>query len=120
MAAAAGIVVWAIAVPVAGVKLIARGQDIGPISILIAVGVAGGCAWLLLLAVRRWQRGRAVWTVAGWVFLALSLIAPVVTGATGAALLTLELMHVAVGSILILGLRGAQTGGAEKRMKSTA
>lgn len=105
-AAAAGLLVWAAAVPLAGIELeLATGQIIGPVSILGAALVGGALGWLLLALLVRLPWGRTVWSAVAAVVLLLSLTGPLLSGAAGGVLLILELMHLAVGLVLILGLR---------------
>ncbi len=106
-AAAGGLLIWAAAVPLAGLELevAGAGQRVGPTSIIIAALVAGVAAWLLLALLSRLAHGRTVWTVVGSVVLLLSLAGPAISGAGGAVLVVLELMHVVVGVVLLLGLR---------------
>lgn len=103
----AGLLVWAVAVPVGGLELDvgATGPEVGPLSICVAALVSGAAAWLLLALMIRRPRGRARWTAIAGVILALSLAGPVLSGAVGAVLMTFELMHLLVGSVLIIGLR---------------
>lgn len=106
-AALAGVVIWVLAVPVAGLPLevVAAGRTVGPLSIVVAALLPGGAAWLLLLLLARFRRGPATWTWCGLAVLLLSLAGPPLSGATGAVLVVLETMHVAVGGLLLLGLR---------------
>lgn len=105
-AAAGGLLIWALAVPLAGLELevAAAGQRVGPVSIIIAALVGGLAAWLLRALLSRWAHGRTVWTVLGSVVLLLSLAGPALSGAGGAVLVVLELMHLVVGVVLLLGL----------------
>lgn len=104
-AATAALAVWALAT-LAGIDLVAGPITIGPASIVAAVLVAGGAAWLLRWLLARLRAGKAIWTTIAAIVLVLSLASPVVSGAAGAALAVLELMHVLVGGGLLLGIRG--------------
>lgn len=106
-AAVGGLLVWAAAVPLGGLdhELAAAGQHVGPASIIGAVLIGGAAAWLLLALLIRLRRGRAWWTAVAVAVLVLSLTGPPLSGAGGPVLVTLELMHLVVGIVLILGLR---------------
>lgn len=100
-----GLLVWAAAVPLGGLELNASGQTVGPVSIIVAAMAGGAAAWLLLALLIRRPHGRTWWTALGVTVLLLSLAGPPLSGAGGAVLVILELMHVLVGLVLILGLR---------------
>lgn len=121
-AVAAGLLVWVIAVPLAGVDLVlAGGRSVGPGSVVLAALLGGAGGWLLLAMLARARRGRERWTVLALAVLLLSLGTPALSGATGGVLVVLDVMHVVVGGALILGLRrgaaprsvGRRTVGAE-------
>lgn len=108
-AAAAGLIVWALSVHLAGVDLtVGTGppaRTVGPLSVVVAALVAGGAGWALLAFMqRRSAHGRRTWRIVATVVLVLSLLGPWVSGATGAVLVTLIAMHVVVGVTAILGL----------------
>ncbi len=106
-AALAGLTIWILAVPIGGVSLaiIATGTTVGPGNIVVASALSGGAAWALLAALRRIDRGVRVWTIIGVGVLLASLAAPPLSGAAGAQLLVLELLHLGVGATVIIGLR---------------
>ncbi|QEO13828.1 hypothetical protein FLP10_04870 [Agromyces intestinalis] len=122
VAAVLALVVWAIAVPVAGVALTvgtgAAAQTVTPASVAFAVLVPGFAAWGVLALLERFARhARRVFAIIGWSLLALSLLGPVLTGAGGAVLAVLLVMHVVTGATLMIGLplaawpgRGVATG----------
>jgi Family of unknown function (DUF6069) len=100
---------WVLSVQVAGVDLIVgsgdTAQTIGPASVAVVPIVAGGAAWALLaLLGKRLRNGYRSWRIIAGVVLALSLLAPVSTGAAGGVLATLVAMHLAVGATIIFGL----------------
>lgn len=101
------LLIWAVAVPLGGLdlELAASGQSVGPVSIIGAVLIGGAAAWLLLALLIRLRRGRAWWTAVAVAVLVLSLTGPPLSGAGVPVLVTLELMHLVVGIVLILGLR---------------
>ncbi|UUT36658.1 DUF6069 family protein [Microbacterium elymi] len=116
-AAILALIVWLIAVPVLGltpeVGAGATAQTIGPLAIVIVPLLAGGVAWALLAGLERMsRRGRRTWQIIGWAVLAVSLLGPLLMGATGGVLVALLIMHVLVGATLILGL--AQTAPAAR------
>nr|WP_274637047.1 DUF6069 family protein [Microbacterium bovistercoris] len=111
-AAILALIVWLIAVPVLGLTLEvgagATAQTIGPLAIVIVPLLAGGAAWALLAGLERMShRGRRTWQIIGWAVLAVSLLGPVLMGATGGVLVALLIMHLVVGVTLVLGLASA-------------
>ena len=114
-APALAVLVWVVCVSVAGVDLAvgegATAMTIGIAPILIVPLLAGGAAWgLLSLLERRARRGRAAWTIIAWTVLVVSLLGPVTMAATLATMVSLIVMHLVVGTTLILGL-GGRLGG---------
>ncbi|MCD4524341.1 DUF6069 family protein [Nocardioides sp. cx-173] len=113
VAAVAAALVWAVA-RVAGVEIeVGSGsdaQEVGPVSVVVtALVLAVVGAALLRLLERRTPRALGVWTAIALAVCAVSLAAP--AGAeTPAAGLTLAVMHVAVGAVVILGLRRRRAG----------
>ncbi|OOC53950.1 MULTISPECIES: DUF6069 family protein [Nocardiopsis] len=105
----APLVLWALAVPLAGVELTAfpggRPRVVGPVAVAVAGLVFGLAAWALLMVLERTVRspGR-VWSVVAYIVLVLSLAGPVTSGAAPVVVLVLAGMHVLVGVVLILGL----------------
>jgi Family of unknown function (DUF6069) len=107
----APLTVWAIAVPVAGLRLQIRFghtavQQVGPRDILAAslLGALLGWAFLALLE-RRTPRARMLWTAAATIALLASLALPFSTATTTSTRLILALMHFAVAATLIPVLR---------------
>src|SRR5699024_1642592 len=100
---------WLIAVPVAGVSL-----DVGPsgspepvglVAVVLVPLLVGLAGWALLAACRRLLRnGHRIWQVVACVMLALSLLGPIRLAQDGATLAILLLLHLVVGTTLILGL----------------
>ncbi|MEU8686319.1 DUF6069 family protein [Streptomyces sp. NPDC048611] len=110
-AAAATLVVWAIATVLLDVRLDVRMkpgaalQHIGPATVVLAGLVPGFAAWALLALLERLTpRARRVWTVLAVVGLALSLIAPLQSGATTGVKVTLLCMHLAAAAVLVPAL----------------
>ncbi|MDO3703101.1 DUF6069 family protein [Micromonospora sp. C28SCA-DRY-2] len=109
LAVIAGLAVWLVCDPLAGLDLTvgqsAATRTVGPASIVVAALVVGAAGWALLAFLeRRLRRGRRAWRITAWTVLALSLLGPLSSGATGGVLAGLIAMHVAVGTTLILGL----------------
>ncbi|MDN5762975.1 MAG: DUF6069 family protein [Microlunatus sp.] len=110
VATAVAIVAWLIFVPVIGIDLAVgsglTAQTIGLFQFIIVSFLAGGAAWALLAICERLfrRRGRLVWRITAWVVLALSLLGPVSMAAFDGVLAALVVVHLAVGSVLILGL----------------
>lgn len=104
-AVGAGLAVWVVAVPVAGIDLAARVggavTPIGPIAVAAVALLAGLAGWgLLTLLERRTAHARRVWTVIAAAGLVLSLFGPL-GGVSPTAIVTLAGMHLAVGAVLI-------------------
>jgi hypothetical protein len=100
-------VIWLVAVPLLGVRLLVPGRPGQPV---LEIGVAMVAAvalvaclggWLLLAVLERLtRRARTIWTVVALLVLALSFV--LVTGPMATATrITLGLMHLAVGAVLI-------------------
>ncbi|WP_248958257.1 DUF6069 family protein [Sphaerisporangium perillae] len=108
-AAVAGLAVWAVADPVAGVDLAVRLNGtagavdrVGPAAVVITSVLAGLAGWALLALLERLtRRGTSTWTVVALVVLVLSLAGPLASGVTAAAKIALLCMHLAVGAVLI-------------------
>jgi hypothetical protein len=107
-AVGAGLVGWALAVPLAGIDLaVHQGgtvRPVGPVAVALACLVAGSAGWALLAVLeRRLRRPRRTWLAVALVVLALSLTGPAgaVSLAGGVALAGL---HLIVGAVLIFGL----------------
>ncbi len=108
-AVVAGLAVWVVSVPVAGVDLTVgsgpSAQTVGPLSVALTAALAGGVGWALLALLGGQLRdGRRTWRIIAGLVLAVSLLGPVSMGAAGAVLVSLIAMHLAVGGTLILGL----------------
>ena len=110
-AVAAAVAVWAVAVLGLGVHLTIRFGDGAPqsvaVGLVVGASLVGGLlGWgLLTLLERRTAAARAIWTATALVVLVISLSLPLIAATTFSAKVTLALMHVAVGSVLIAGLR---------------
>jgi hypothetical protein len=111
-AAAAAVAVWAVAGPLAGIRLQARvgahapAQQIGLASVLTFSLLAGLAAWALLAVLgHRARHPRRVWTITAASVLAVSLAGPLTAGRGAAAIVALACMHLATGGVLIPALR---------------
>ncbi|WP_205324306.1 DUF6069 family protein [Glycomyces sp. YM15] len=107
-AAAAPLLLWAAAAPLAGVDLTVDQAGtpltIGPTLIALASLTAGFAAWgLLALLEQLTARAALIWSITAAAVLACSLTGPL-AAATTAAMLVLIGMHVTTGGILIAGL----------------
>jgi len=108
-APALALVVWALAVPLAGTTLTVRmaggTQTVDPVSVVVASLAAGLAGWALLAVLERWSaRPGRIWTIIALVVCALSLTGPLGSAVGAAATLVLVLLHLAVGAVLVLGL----------------
>ncbi|MBV9100691.1 MAG: hypothetical protein JOZ46_07135 [Candidatus Dormibacteraeota bacterium] len=108
---AAGALIWALAVPVFGVQLLVRfgagtQQTVSVAFVLAGSLIAPLLGWALLSFLeRRTNRARALWTRVAVVSLLMTFALPLAAGVTTSARVTLLLMHVAVGTVVIVGLR---------------
>lgn len=108
-AAAAALVGWVVAGPIAGVDLAVRigsaataPQHIGLASVLVVSLLAAMAAWgMLAVLERRTKHGRRIWTVLALVLLVFSLSGPLTGGITVAAKVALALLHLTVAAVLI-------------------
>lgn len=108
LAIVAGLIIWAIAVPVAGIVLTAgqgaMAQTVGPVPIVITLLVMGLIGWGVSALLSRFApRARTVWFVVAGLVLLLSLAGPL-TMAAGAAAAVLVVLHLVPGLVLLLGL----------------
>lgn len=114
------LLVWVIAVPVAGIELVAgsgaAARPVGPASIVAAALIPGFAAWGVLALLERFapHSGR-IFAIVGWAVLLLSLLGPSLTGATGTVLVVLLVMHVVTGATLVIGLPFAAGAGSIDR-----
>jgi Family of unknown function (DUF6069) len=105
VAAAAGLVVWAV-VRLLGVELtVGKSPDpnqVGPVEVLVATVLAGLAAWFVHRLLARSTRTARWWPSVGSTALAISMLGPSYL-ADGAAAVALITMHLIVGGILIRG-----------------
>ena len=107
-ATALALAIWVLAVPVAGVDLVAGtpAQTVGVVSVVVATLVATLAAWAVRTLLRR--RSPVAWWLTCTVVLVVSLLGPL-GGASPAAVATLTALHVAVGAVLAVGLDPRRT-----------
>jgi|SRR5580700_6780142 hypothetical protein len=112
----AAVAVWAIAVPLLGAHLLIRfgsgaPENIGLDYIVGATVIASLIGWgVLALMERRTPRARRIWSALAVVVVLVSLALPLSAGTSTSTKLVLALMHIAVGSMLMVGL--PRTGAA--------
>lgn len=114
--AAAAAIVWAVEVPLLGIRLGIRFGAMHPQTVtagqIAGTALAAGLLGWLLLAVleRRARHARPVWIAAAVLVLAASLAVPVIAATTPAAATGLIVAHLAVGAVVIPGLAVAARG----------
>ena len=109
-AACGALLIWLVCDPLAGVDLsVGSGSSVrtvGPAAVTGASLLAGLAATgLAALLTRATARPRRNWLIAAGVVLAVSLLGPLGARSAGAGT-ALIAMHLAVGAILIVGIRG--------------
>lgn len=109
VAVAAALLVWLIAVPVAGIELVARSgsgtQAIGAAQLAVVVAIVGLAGWALLeMLERRTKDPVRNWTATALIVLVLSLVGPLGANTAGGAL-ALVTLHLVTAAVLIVGLR---------------
>jgi len=109
-AAAAAIVLWAVAAAGSDTDLqVTRQGDlqvVGPGAVLITATLAALAGWVLLAVLERFTtRARPIWTGVAFAVLVASLGGPLSGGVGTGSKVVLALMHVAVGTVVIVGLR---------------
>jgi hypothetical protein len=110
-ATAAAIVIWAIATAAGAELTVSFGagqpiQRITVVNVVVAALVGSLAGWGLLALLRRFTtKARAVWTATAIVAALLSLGGPLSAIASAGTKLSLVAMHVAVATLLIVGLR---------------
>jgi Family of unknown function (DUF6069) len=107
----AAVAVWAIEVPLLGIRLETQFGNAAPqgvgIGAVVLSALAGSLAGWGLLAIleRRFARARAIWTGIAIAVLLASFSLPVSAGTTTTTKVALAMMHLAVGAVLIPTLR---------------
>ena len=100
--------VWVLAVPLAGVDLVAGdpARSVGAGSVVLAVLAATGAAWGVRTVLR--HRARLAWWLTCAVALVISLLGPL-SGTSPAAVVTLLALHLVVGTTIAVGLDPRRT-----------
>src|SRR5690348_12665178 len=99
--------VWAIEVPVLGIRLQTQFGNTPPqgvgIGLVVLSALAGSLAgWgVLALLERRFARARTIWTGIAIAALLVSFSAPISAGTTTTTKVALAMMHLAVAAVLI-------------------
>ena len=110
-AAAAAALTWILAGPLVGVQLLVRFGSGAPQTVGLGLVLAAGLTapllgWALLAFLeRRTPRARALWTGTAVAVLLVSFALPLAASVTTSTRVALMLMHLAVGSVVIIGLR---------------
>jgi hypothetical protein len=103
--------VWAIEVPLLGIRLQTQFGNTAPqsvgIDLVVLSALAGSLAGWGLLAIleRRFARARTIWTGIAIGVLLVSFSAPISAGTTTTTKVALAMMHLAVAAVLIPTLR---------------
>jgi hypothetical protein len=104
--------VWVVADPLLGHRLTVEPWNSGevvavPLShVLVTALLAALVGWAALAVLGRLSRhGRTIWTIGGLTLLVLSLGGPAMAATTTTTAVALILMHLAVGVVLIGGMR---------------
>ena len=109
-ATAAAVAIWIVAT-LAGAELTVSFADqpiqkVTLVNVVVAALVGSLAGWGLLALLRRFTtNARAIWTVIAIVFLLFSLGSPLLATASAGTKVSLVAMHLAVGTVVILGLR---------------
>jgi hypothetical protein len=119
-AAAATLMVWTVAGPLAGIDLTVRSGDelqhVGPAAVLATALLPGLAGWALLALLERiTRRARLAWTTGALLSLAVSLAGPLASGVGTATKVALVSMHLVVAAVLIPGLARTSTLGSCQR-----
>jgi hypothetical protein len=107
----AAVAVWAIEVPLLGIRLQTRFGNAAPqsigIDLVVFSSLAGSLAGWGLLAIleRRFARARTIWTGIAIAVLLASFSLPISAGTTTTTKVALAMMHLAVAAVLIPTLR---------------
>lgn len=108
-AAVAGALVFLIGKPSDGLT-VDQGDGLTELTLGSFIGSSAGAAllgWVLLAVLERFAAARALktWTIVAGVVLVLSLVTPFAVEAAAASRITLVLSHLAVGLVVIAGMR---------------
>jgi hypothetical protein len=110
-ATAAAVAIWAVATTAGAELTVSFGsgqpiQKVTVVNVVVAALVGSLAGWGLLALLRRFTaNARAIWTVIAIVFALLSLAGPLSTIASAGTKVALVAMHLAVATVVIVGLR---------------
>ncbi|WP_103338497.1 DUF6069 family protein [Amycolatopsis sp. CA-126428] len=104
------VVVWFVAAVLVGVDLqVIQGgvtQSIGVVTVIVATVVAALFGWAVLAVLERFtRRPKTIWTVIAVLVTVLSLGGPFSGATSMSAATALALMHIAAGTVTIVGFR---------------
>lgn len=113
-AALAAVLVWVVAAPVGGAELVVgsggTGSTVGVVTVLVASLLVGALAVALRVILdRHTADGRRNWTVVAAIVWLISFAGPL-SARSVAAGVALACMHLAVGAVLIAGIRRVPDG----------
>ena len=107
----AAVAVWAVEVPLLGIRLQtqfgnAAPQSVGIDAVVLSSLAASLAGWgLLAILEKRFARARTIWTGIAIAVLLASFSVPLFAGTTTTTKVALAMMHLAVGAVLIPTLR---------------
>ena len=110
-ATAAAVAIWAVATAAGADLTVSFGpgqpiQKVTVVNVVVAALVGSLAGWGLLALLRRFTaNARAIWTVIAIVFALFSLGGPLSTTASTGTKVALVAMHLAVATVVIVGLR---------------
>ena len=109
-ATAAAVAIWVVATLVGAELTVSFAgqpiQKVTVVNVVVAALVGSLAGWGLLALLRRFTtNARAIWTVIAIVFLLFSLGGPLLATASAGTKVALVAMHLAVGTVTIMGLR---------------
>jgi Family of unknown function (DUF6069) len=110
-ATAAAVAIWAVATAAGADLTVSFGsgqpiQKVTVVNVVVAALVGSLAGWGLLALLRRFTaNARAIWTVIAIVFALFSLGGPLSTIASAGTKVALVAMHLAVATVVIVGLR---------------
>lgn len=110
-ATAAAVAIWIVATLAGADLTVSFGsgqptQTVGVVNVVVAALVASLAGWGLLALLRRFTtNARAIWTVIAIIFAVLSLAGPMSTISSAGTKVALVAMHLAVATVMIVGLR---------------
>jgi hypothetical protein len=118
-AAAAAVLVWVAAVPIAGIDLeveMAGETEAVDLRAVVTVALGSGLSGWALLAALEWRvrRAVAIWTAVALAVTLLSLLGPLAWAGNSAARAVLVALHLVVAAVLIPAMRRTSAAVARK------